>query len=100
MVDTVTKRLQFEQLEADTTVREFEFDEHVIRLDIDVTSPGAIRLGINSEPAALSGSLGILIPYEKPLHIENHLIKTVQFVRDDDVGTDVNFQLIGYLEYY
>jgi hypothetical protein len=65
------------------------------KLIIDVTVAGAIRISINGEPETLSGGNGILIPYEKPLTLYNHVVNSISYIRDNNMISNVSFQIIG-----
>jgi hypothetical protein len=65
------------------------------KLIIDVTESGAIRVSINGEPETLDGNNGILVPYEKPLVLFNHIVNTISFIRENSMTGDIDFQVLG-----
>jgi hypothetical protein len=65
------------------------------KMIIDVTISGAIRIQINGEPETLDGDNGILISYEKPLVLFNHIVNSISYIRESSMSSDVSFQVLG-----
>ncbi len=91
-----SRKQKFLQATATDTKQDLAIGNNAFaKLIIDVVDSGAIRISINSEPNTVDGDNGILVTYEKPLIIYDHIVNTISYIREDSMSSDVDFQVLG-----
>jgi len=89
-----TREHQYAPLTATATAQPLTLDSQFRKTIIDVTGAGAIRVRINGV-GDLDGDNGILVSFEKPLTLYNHIVHTFEYIRETSMTGDVAFQVIG-----
>lgn len=65
------------------------------KIIIRVPTSNAIRVAINGNPESLTGLNGLIVNQSLPLEISNHVINSIDYIRDDGESGDVDFQILG-----
>ena len=96
MVLEPTRHNQIQNLTATDTKQSVDIEPNSyskIRIRVNVT--GVIRIGINGDPVTLTGSNGISISDTRELQLDDHVVRSIDYIRDAGESGDITFDLIG-----
>ena len=95
MVLSKTRNQDIQNLTATNGKQSVVLASSYSKIRIRVTTTGVIRIGINGNPETLTDLTGISISDTRELQIEDHVIQSIDYIRDNAETSDITFDLIG-----
>jgi len=90
-----TRKNYWKGLTATASAQEVSDLQTLSKGRVVLPATGKIRLQINGEPETLDGDTGYLVTDTIPYVWDNHIVKSIMFIRETSMSSNVVFEIDG-----